>query len=405
MSQGSHLILVVDPDAAMASALALACAEPTEIVESDEVARNRAQADHAIDVCVTVIVGPTIDLDVALSLASELRRHNPAAGVIVLRPRLDTAILTAALRAGVREVLTERELPELSDAVRRSYDIAKFVGPSNAADLHRATVTTVFAAKGGVGKTTVSTCLAVHLAERGDRVVIVDLDLAFGDVAVTLNLFPQRTIADFTSGSDISATNLDSVLAQHSSGLRILAAPAEPSAIERISVEMVSTALALLVSTFDHVIIDTPPALDERVLAAFDSSDLLVLVATLDVPALKNLRLALDTLDLIGVPRERQRVVLNRADAEVGVLLSDVPDALEREVFAAIPSSRDVPASVNSGVPIVSALPDHPVSVAIRRFADAALPPADSPSTEARRAIAEPSRRAWPRLRRPVSTP
>jgi pilus assembly protein CpaE len=121
---------------------------------------------------------------------------------------------------------------------------------------------------------------------------------------------------------------------------------------------------------FQYVVVDTPPAFTDHVLAAFDESDVLALLATLDIPALKNLKLTLETLDLLNYPREKWRVVLNRADSKVGLAFSEVEKTLRVPIAAEIPSSRDVPAAVNRGVPIVLDSPAHPVSMAIKRFAE-----------------------------------
>ena len=118
----------------------------------------------------------------------------------------------------------------------------------------------------------------------------------------------------------------------------------------------------MLKQQFDFVVVDTPPAFDDHVLAAFDQSDLVALLATLDIPALKNLKLTLETLDLLNYPRDRWRIVLNRADSKVGLALDEVEKTLKAPIAAQIPSSRDVPASINRGVPIVLDDPKHPVS-------------------------------------------
>ena len=128
--------------------------------------------------------------------------------------------------------------------------------------------------------------------------------------------------------------------------------------------------LDLLKQQFDFVVVDTPPAFDDHVLAAFDQSDVVALLATLDIPALKNLKLTLETLDLLNYPRDRWRIVLNRADSKVGLALGEVEKTLKAPISAQIPSSRDVPASINRGVPIVLDDPKHPVSQAIKPFAE-----------------------------------
>jgi pilus assembly protein CpaE len=117
-------------------------------------------------------------------------------------------------------------------------------------------------------------------------------------------------------------------------------------------------------------VVDTPPAFDDQVLTAFDVSDVVALIATLDIPALKNLKLTLETMDLLNYPRDRWRIVLNRADSKVGLAISEVEKTLRTTIAVQIPSSRDVPAAINRGVPIVLDDPKHPVSIAIRTFAE-----------------------------------
>lgn len=324
-----------------------------------------------------VVLGPSVDITAGLHLAETMRLTRPSLGVVLVRRRVDTSILAEALRAGVREVVEERDLSGIHDAVRRALDISWAMRHSNGAvaeepNGHRGTLITVFAAKGGCGKTTVATNLAALIADSGaGSVCLVDLDLAFGDVAITMQLLPQHTIDDAVAiGPALDHAAVRSLLTQHSSGVRALAAPLQPDAREHISADLVGRVLDLLLDDFDYVIVDTPPAFDDHVLQAFDHSDLLLLLATLDVPALKNLKLTLETLELLNYSKDRWRILLNRADSKVGLSVSDVEKALRIPISGQIPSSRDVPASINKGVPIVLDDPRHSVSQALRRFAE-----------------------------------
>ncbi len=230
---------------------------------------------------------------------------------------------------------------------------------------------TVFSAKGGCGKTTFAVNLAAALHRRGDRVCLVDLDLAFGDVAISIQVQPQHTIADAVP----LAETLDpgaavSLLTSHESGLSILAAPTEPYLRDVIPAELVGRVLDVLSSEFDWIVVDTPPVFEDHVLQAFDRSELLVLLVTPDIPALKNLKLTLDTLNLLNYPQHVRRIVVNRSDARVGLSLKDIEHTLGTPLTARVPSSRDVPASINRGVALVLDDPRHPVSQAIQAFAD-----------------------------------
>ena len=168
----------------------------------------------------------------------------------------------------------------------------------------------------------------------------------------------------------IDERGLASVVTKHESGLDTVCAPNQPGEADRISGPLVTEMLRVARRCYEYVIIDTPPAFSEHVLAAFDLSDMAVLLATLDIPAVKNLRLTLDTLDLLGYPREARIVILNRSDAKVGLHTEDVIAAIKQPIAAMIPSSAHVPASVNRGVPIMLDEPKHPVSLAMRAFAD-----------------------------------
>jgi pilus assembly protein CpaE len=228
-------------------------------------------------------------------------------------------------------------------------------------------VVTVFSSKGGCGKTFLSTNLAVALSRGGAEVALVDLDLHFGDVAIMLHLFPSHTIYDAAQNPSLDALSLKSFLTHHDSGIWALVAPTEPTVADTINPGAIGNILKLLRTAFDYVVIDTPPAFSEPVLAAFDESDWLVMLATLDVPSIKNLRLTLQTMDLLHFPKERIRVVVNRADSKVGLRLPDVEKLLTSPVDATIPSSRSVPLSVNKGSPIMLEEPKGAVAESVRR--------------------------------------
>jgi len=207
------------------------------------------------------------------------------------------------------------------------------------------------------------------VASTGARALLIDLDLAFGDVAISLQLRPVASVADLVAMTGhIDAQGLASVVTSHDSGLDTICAPSKPGEADRISAATVSEMLRVARRSYDYVIIDTPPAFSEHVLAALDLCDMLVLLATLDIPAVKNLRLTMDTLDLLGFPADGRIVILNRSDSKVGLHSEDVVAAIRAPIAAMIPSSARVPASVNRGVPIVLNEPKHPVSQALRAF-------------------------------------
>jgi pilus assembly protein CpaE len=362
-----------------------------------------------------VVIGQEAPLDDIVQFTQHLHTQRPGVAVILLRHLYEPEVVAAALNAGVREVVADNpnalrdayqrlraaflsvpaehpSVPAVSSPVemRLTDELlggdghgdrplpSHAVGPEVAAEPERRSgkVVTVFAPKGGSGKTTISTNLAAALhADGARRVCLVDLDLEFGDVAISLGLSPVNTLADAVT-ADVSGT-IDAALAllttQYRAGLDCILAPIEPGDAEKIPTQLVSDLLAVLRENYEYVVVDTPSQLSEKVLAALDVSDHFVLLANPELPSLKNLRLTLDMLDLLGYPRHARAVVFNRADAAAGLSLAEVQDALKSEVAIEVPASRDVPRSINNGEPIVTAKPDHPVSLAIKQFASSAI--------------------------------
>jgi pilus assembly protein CpaE len=365
--------VIVEADPTRAETLRSALGPGVLVLKTLDELRRHLEAHPGED---AVVLGPSVDQDAAFHLSDGMRITRTSLGVVLVRRRIDTPLLVDALRNGIREVVEERNLAGVNDAVRRVRDVAAAMRQRSShgegEDSRRGVVVTVFSAKGGCGKTTLASNLAASLADGGRRdVCLVDLDLNFGDVAIVLQLFPAHTLADAVPL--LETLDLPAVLAlltPHSPGLSALVAPVEPGSAETVPASLITTILQLLREEFAFVIVDTPPAFTDHVLAAFDQSDVIALLATLDIPALKNLKLTLETLDLLNYPRERLRVVLNRADSKVGLALSEVEKTLRVPIALHIPSSRAVPASINRGVPIMLDDPSHPVSMAIRQFGE-----------------------------------
>jgi pilus assembly protein CpaE len=367
------MAILLETDKAAADALRGAIGHDLQVVQTVSALQALLASDRTDDV---VVVGADVEAEVAFEVASAQRLARPTLAVILLRRRIQSAVLREAMVAGVREVVPSDDLAQLAEACGRARTLSEQVRQGQSAQVGERTtgqVITVFAAKGGCGKTTLATNLAASFAGQGRRVCLVDLDLAFGDVAIAMQLIPARTIADVLGLSAVDETAVRSLVTPHPSGVDTILAPVEPGTAESFPSSLVGDLLPVLKGMYDVVVIDSPPAFTDHVLASFDQSDHFVLLATLDIPALKNLKLTLETLRMLGYPQERWHVVLNRSDSRVGLSTGDVERTLKTTIAAHVPSSRAVPAAINRGVPIVTDQPNHPVSQSIRQFADALL--------------------------------
>jgi pilus assembly protein CpaE len=313
-----------------------------------------------------VVLGPTVAVAEALALCDHLRTTRPTVSVVLVRDELTTDVLTAAMQAGARDVIPSGSPEAVSAAVTRAYQLfVALRGPGGAS--HTGKVITVWSPKGGVGKTTMSVNLGLALTEGGARrVCLVDLDLAFGDVAITMQLFPTHSIEHaIGSESSLDAELLDGLLTRHQDSMMILAAPSHPDVRDRISPHLVAQVLRTLRASFDFVVVDTAPSFDEQTLTGLDETDEIVIVATLDVPTLKNVKVALETLDMLNIAPDRRHLLLNRADDEVGISPDRVESILGMRPAAQVATSLEVAASTNAGTPIVVKNPYHPTSTAI----------------------------------------
>ena len=250
----------------------------------------------------------------------------------------------------------------------------------------RTKVIVVVSPKGGSGKTAVSSNLAVALAQRHPgRVVAVDLDVQFGDLGLALSLTPERTLAQLARANQIDATTVKLHLTSSSHGLFVLAGATDPVDADSVGHVHVSQVLPLLAESFDYVIVDTPAGLDERTLAALECATDVLLVSSLDVTSIRSLRKAHDALDHLGIEAER-RLILNRSDSKVGLDPSDAEEVMGMKIACSIPSSRDVPLSLNLGTPVVASEPKSAVARQLQHLAELYAP-----------AETRPARKGWRR--------
>ena len=356
--------VIVDPDSG--SVRRLLGALPPGCQSVDSIERLLPWLSQHSDEYV-IVLGPNVRFDDAVTVCEGLRVSRPMMGVVLVRESFDTQTLARAMQAGAREVVAMDDLHLVAGAVSRAHQFSQALrGPE--ASKHNGHVISIFSPKGGVGKTTVAVNLALALTDNGARqVCLVDFDLAFGDVAITLQLFPSHTIEHaIGSEEDLDAPMLNSLLTRYQDSLKVLAAPSHPDVRERISPLLISKVLRTLRMMYDYVVVDTAPAFDEQTLTALDETDECIIVATLDVPTLKNVKVALDTLEMLNIGRGHRYLLLNRADDAVGIGAEKVETILGMNVASQITTSIDIAAATNAGTPIIAASPNHPSSAAFR---------------------------------------
>ncbi|NNU27252.1 AAA family ATPase [Isoptericola sediminis] len=332
-----------------------------------------------------VVLDATHARDQALALAGSFDRLFPGVGLVLVSAP-DESVMIEALRAGVRDVVPPHvTVDEMRDVLARVADTARVrraPGSSGAQPSGTASwdpvldassprrVISVLSPKGGVGKTTVATNLAVGLASaQPGSTVLVDLDLQFGDVATALGLEPESTLGDIvTHGGHQDPIALKTRLAQHPSGLLVAGAPNDPASADVVTPEHVGELLDQLTDLFQHVVIDTAAGLGAHTLAAADHTTDPLLVTSMDVPGVRGLRKELDALTELGMLTESRRIMLNFADPRAGLSLADVEATLGVRVDLTMPHSRAAVVSMNMGEPLTTRQPRDPAAKVLRRL-------------------------------------
>jgi pilus assembly protein CpaE len=302
-----------------------------------------------------------------------LREHTRAPLIMIASGEAGT-MLEQALDADVSDVLL---LPQLTHnvvfAIRKAAHVRR---QTQAAAGRTGRVMTVFSPKGGTGKTTVATNLAAALAKReGRRTLLLDLDLQFGDAAIVLGLEPDKTIYDLVvAPGELDSEKLAGYVTKHPSGIDVLAAPLRPEDAELVTEGKVTSLLEVARGSYEAIVVDTSPFFHGPMLATLDRTDELLVLCGLDVPTLKNVRLAMQTLELLSFPASRVRYIMNRANTNVGLKTREVETALKVKISQELPSDGTVPLTINRGNPAVLAEPRCDFAKAIGQLAKQLAP-------------------------------
>ena len=325
------------------------------------------------------------DMD-GITATGLITKDVPSAQIVILSVQSDADYLRRAMMAGARDFLTKPPSgDELINTIRRAYEISKTrmtVAPAQATSSTSSSaqsttvvdgkIITIYSAKGGVGKTTLATNLAIALHADDSKVAIVDCNLQFGDVGAFMNLPTKHSVIELLEKADeIDAEFANSVATPHNSGIQCFLAPTSPEQADVANGAQVKKILDFLSHQYSYVIVDTASSLTEITLSVFDISDRIILVTTPEIPSIKDARLFFNLTDALEFPLERVLFVLNRADKRAGIQASNIQDSLKHEISAQIPvDERLVLASINSGVPLLVSNRNVPTAQGILEMAN-----------------------------------
>jgi pilus assembly protein CpaE len=309
----------------------------------------------------------------ALSLIGGTAREHPQLPIVVLSQSSPDGFLTRLFEMGADDVV---RLPEAPERVRFTMQkvVARRRAVATAGGSGKGTMICILGPKGGTGKTVTASNLGAAIAGAGKRVAIVDLDLQFGDLALCMGVRPETTIFDLASSpGTLDSEKLEAYLIPHESGARVLVAPTRPDYASGVTIDFLRDIYGILRETNEFVIVDTSPGFSPEVISAIDAASEVCMLTMLDTLSLKNARLGLETLDLMGYARDHTVLVLNRADSRVGISDDDVERIVGRKPEIRVPSDVEVTRSVNDGRPIVLSRPKAEASSSFRRLADVFL--------------------------------
>ena len=355
-----------------------------------EVAGSASSGEEAIqmamdlrpDVVVMDINMPGMD---GIAAAELISQRLPQVAIIMMSVHGEAEQMRRSLQAGAREFLVKPfSSDEFSETIKRVYDREEArrhqiqasmpAGPVAAApdpDIDHQVIA-IFSPKGGSGRTTIATNLAIAIKQQtGARVALLDANLQFGDVGVLLNLNPKtKSIVDAADGGELDADLVESVLIDHSSGIRALLAPPTPEGADLITPASLLTVVGHLRTMHAYTVVDVPAGLNDHSLAIMEVADQIVIMAALEITAIKNLRLFLEVADQLGYERSKLRIVMNRSDTTQGIRLGDVEGSIRRSIDGTIVSDgRLAVLAVNRGVPFILSNPESPLSRDVNRLA------------------------------------
>ena len=333
------------------------------------------------DVIVMDINMPEMD---GIAASEIISQRLPMTPIIMMSVHGEAEHLRRAMLAGAREFLVKPfSSDEFSTSIKRVHErelvrrtqqqvTEPAQRPVIQSDPPEHRVVAIFSPKGGAGRTTIATNLAVALhRETGARVCLIDANLQFGDVGVLLNLNPKnRSIIDAVEAGDPDAYIIETVVVDHSTGIRVLLGPPAPEGADLVSAANLRKIVEELKQSHDYVVVDLPSGLTEHSLGIMDLADDLLVIAALEITTIKNVRLFLEVADQLEYHRSKIRLVINRSDTAQGIRIGDVEVSIRRPIDGTIVSDgRLAVLAVNRGVPFVVSHPEAALSRDIVKLA------------------------------------
>ena len=325
------------------------------------------------------------DMD-GVAATTMISSQHPNIGVIMMSVLNEPDLLRRSMLAGAREFLVKPfSLDELSSSVRNVHRLTAQTRRSVVVEAHsgampvaaprpggKGKLITLAGLKGGVGRSTIATNLAVALRQHGNkRVALVDANISFGDIGVMMNVSDAKTMLDAVPYlRNIDAELMNTIVEEHASGVGLLLAPLSPQDAEVVTPDLVRGLIAVLVEIYDYVVVDTRPSFDDLNLGIFDMSDLILLVVTMDMTAIKDARQFIEVTELLGYNTDKVRLVLNRSNIFSGIPASEIGESLKRPLWGMIPDEPGpVLRSINDGIPLVAGSGESKVAIEINRLA------------------------------------
>ena len=319
----------------------------------------RLKPDAAI-----IALGP--NAETAVRFIEKLNAECPGTALISAAQNSSPDLILRSLRAGAREFL---RIPISAEELRTVLSrVAELATKQVEAPKKKGRMVAVFSSKGGCGTSFIATNLAAATAS---KTVLVDLNLQAGDLPLFLGLDGKYSIADMVEKRQrLDETLINSLVTPHSANLSLLAAPREADHADEIEPQHVFEVLQKLREHYDYVVLDPQHTFDSITLAALDQSDEIVLVLTLDIPAIRSTQRALEIFDRLGYPRKKVKIIVNRWSKQIDLDLRQVERFLGEPVIGFVPSDyQTAVGSINLGTPLVQAEPTSKIALEIRRIA------------------------------------